>query len=232
MTSQTPSPKTQLATSLPSVVYGVSLLMLSQTPTMPGEYVYAVFRMHCPPDNARVREGIGGICFSHVCILGSIPQLGSWDLEHSVNAVPSENFSKWEARVLIPVGSTFEWNWITTNKKKTKVLLWDPCRRSTAIGNIGGTIHTAWGRPAQAFRSDTCDVTLSVDYHCHAGQRLVISGAAPSLGSWDPQKGVIAREEFPPGSGRWTANLILEKVHRYEWKWVVTDARSGRVSQY
>ncbi|XP_071113797.1 uncharacterized protein [Haliotis cracherodii] len=197
---------------------------------MPGQTVQVVFKVYSLPPgvkammraDSRVKLGV----------LGSIPELGSWNIPQMLTAGPSETEQDvWKVTSYLPISATFTWSWLVTTHD-SQVLYWDPARnRQTSLNFFGGTMQVRWGLKHSQFISRICLADIRTRYQCQPGEVLAVAGSEACLGSWEPKNAIRAKEN-PSKSGCWIAHTVLDCSVNYLWKWVVLDAETGAVRRW
>ncbi|XP_067676328.1 uncharacterized protein [Haliotis asinina] len=197
---------------------------------MPGQTVQVVFQLYnLPPGieamvraDSRVKIGV----------LGSIPELGSWNIQQMLTAGPSDTEQYvWKVKSYLPISATFKWSWLVTTHD-AQVLYWDPARnRQTSLNFYSGTMKVRWGFKHTQFISRICRADIRTHYQSQPGEVLAVAGSEACMGSWDPKKAVRARE-YPSKSGYWVAHTVLDCSVNYHWKWVVLDEETGAVKRW
>ncbi|PZF84411.1 CBM20 domain-containing protein, partial [Micromonospora endophytica] len=153
-----------------------------------------------------------------VYVVGSLPQLGSWNPANGVKlTTTSGSYPTWTGSVEIPAGTAFEWKLV---KVGNGAVQWenDPNRTGT-----GGTAFTVTWNQHQSAGDAT--VSFQVTASTIPGQHVYVVGDLPALGGWDPARGVRLS---PTGYPVWTGELSLPAGTAFSYKYVKrTD--SGQV---
>ena len=184
-----------------------------------------------------------------LALIGSCKELGNWNVDRRINASKSFKKNFWEATALIPMYTEFDWCWIVVGIEKgdqrrfrdnvnaeemEKIVFREQtvygCRR-TQLSDLNGVIHTIWGNDKQFFNSNSCRVTIRIDYICKPSETLAITGSSSLLGDWDTQKAIFARQD-PPKQGPWTAKLLIQPDVLYGWKWIVLDTKTRECKRW
>ncbi|PMR58584.1 alpha-amylase [Verrucosispora sp. ts21] len=154
-----------------------------------------------------------------VYVVGSIPQLGSWNPANGVKlSTTSGSYPTWSGSVDIPAGTAFEWKLV----KVGNGVQWENDPNRTGTG--GTTFTVTWNQPATNPPGEATvsfQATASTTY----GQHVYVVGDLPALGGWDPAKGVrLSPTAYPV----WTGQLSLPAGTAFSYKYVKrTD--SGQV---
>ncbi|XP_048749323.2 starch-binding domain-containing protein 1-like [Ostrea edulis] len=86
-----------------------------------------------------------------LAISGSIPQLGSWNIEQA--AVAAENPKhpgEWITSIEIPADSRFEWKWVVISRDTMSVCRWEESsNRVTELDGKYYKCHAPWNNNAE-----------------------------------------------------------------------------------
>ena len=80
----------------------------------------------------------------------------------------------------------------------------------------------------QIFKQNVASAHLITRRRTKRGDVVAVVGSSPSLGAWDPARGVLATE-FPPRSGQWSVTVYYDASSLQEWNWVIISEETREV---
>ncbi|KAL5017241.1 hypothetical protein ScPMuIL_006830 [Solemya velum] len=91
-------------------------------------------------------------------LVGSLPELGGWDIRKCVLAMESQDHPDcWIAVVRVPENCEFQWKWVVMSADKSLVFRWEDTIHSMKSGTTSGRLRTWWNGDVNFFpglRSD------------------------------------------------------------------------------
>ena len=81
----------------------------------------------------------------------------------------------------------------------------------------------------QIFKQKVASAHLMTHRRTKRGDVVAVVGSSPTLGAWDPARGVVATE-FPPRSGNWSVTVFYDAGTLQEWNWVIICEETREVS--
>lgn len=190
----TPNPPTVTPTSSPTVSPTTS-------PTSPPGQTTTTFI-------ATVSTSYG----QEVSVVGSIPQLGSWNPAHGLRLTTNSNtYPAWQgASLTIPAGTAFEWKLVKINPNGA--VQWESLANRTGTG--GSAINVTWD---QTTPGTTAAVTFHADVTTWYGQNVYLVGDIPALGGWNPANAVaMSSTDYPI----WKTTVSLPTGQQFHYKYV------------
>ncbi|CAL1540879.1 unnamed protein product [Lymnaea stagnalis] len=177
------------------------------------------FRVWCPTFN-RVRH--------RLFLLGSLPELGAWNIDAALEALPTTEIHIWKTEAALPASSSFEWVWLRTAPNRTGVEWERFNKRNRTVDCYSGTLHTIWGESDEVFvQSATC-LELTTFLSIDDGYTLVLSGSTPSTGLWNLSNALPAKE-FPKKSGYWKVQISFDSFANLDFKWAVVKEKDHSI---
>ncbi|GLW74097.1 alpha-amylase [Kitasatospora phosalacinea] len=157
----------------------------------------------------------------NVYLVGSLPQLGSWDPNAAVALSPA-GYPVWSGSVQLPANTAFEYKYIV--KDASGNVTWESgANHSANSGANGGTLNDSWGG---ATATGQVTVNFSENRTTVYGQNVYLVGSTAQLGSWNPANALpMSSASYP----NWTLSLTLPASTAFEYKYLVKDA-SGNVT--
>lgn len=127
----------------------------------------------------------------------------------------------------IVVTGAFNWYYDAAYLNEEDQLVWrDPTLAKNYLGEITDLLARYDAARFNAADWAQVDVTFEIDYaHTGWGDKVVLVGDTPELGSWDPQKGLVLSGASWP---RWRGSVSLPAGLRVSYKTVVLR-KSGAV---
>ncbi|KAH9502707.1 hypothetical protein Btru_069571 [Bulinus truncatus] len=173
------------------------------------------FKVWCPGFN-RIKH--------RLFLLGSIPELGTWNIYDALEAHPTTDNHTWQVDVVVPAASSFEWVWLRTGLNRTGVEWERSTKRNRTVGYFSGTIHSIWAESEEVYLQSATFAEVTTYLAVEDGYSLVLTGSTPTTGLWDLAEAVPARE-FPKKSGYWKAQVSFDALTNLHFQWAVVKEK-------
>uniref|UniRef100_A0A2C9L1E1 CBM20 domain-containing protein n=1 Tax=Biomphalaria glabrata TaxID=6526 RepID=A0A2C9L1E1_BIOGL len=173
------------------------------------------FKVWCPSFN-RIRH--------RLFLLGSLPELGAWNIYDALEAHPTADNHTWQVDVIVPHESTFEWVWLKTGLNRTGVEWERSTKRNRTVGYFSGVLHSVWANSEEVYLQSATFAEVTTYLSIDDGYTLVLTGSTPTTGLWDLAKAVPAIE-FPKKSGFWKALVSFDALTSLDFQWAVVKEK-------
>lgn len=175
-----------------------------------------------------------------VLLVGSIPQLGSWNTSNALPLSPSQYTQAnplWFITLnTIPAGTTFQYKYLSALNSTTtyeagnnrQATVPASCQAFTENDSWQYAVTTTSSSSAAtissaAATSTGCPVTFDLTKQTAFGENIVITGNQPQLGSWNPNNGVLMNSsQYTVNNPVWYQTIYLTPGASVSYKYVST----------
>lgn len=168
-----------------------------------------------------------------VWVVGSIPELGSWDVSKALMLTGSsgaDGSTNWQTSAKLPANAPVSYKFVKLQTDGTPVWEQDP-NRDFQTSSCGASAMQQGGSWHEATPAPTCtslDVVFEVTAKTEYGEAVYVIGSIPALGEWNTNNAVLLdASEYTEANPLWKGSVSLATGQDVQYKFIKIGLDGG-----